>query len=93
MDIDARVRAIVCEAINEDVEALDAEASLVEEYHIDSMMALGIMVALEREFNIYIPEEEIAEFDSLTDIIELTHRHLEMARKRGPDGNDAPTAL
>lgn len=91
MDIDTRIRTIVCNAINEEPAALDPEVSLVEEYHIDSMMALGIMVALEREFAIYIPEEEIAEFDTLADIIELTHKHIEIAKnKPAGDALSAP---
>jgi acyl carrier protein len=75
MTVEEKIRNIVCNAINEDADKLDAKASLVEEYHIDSMMALGIMVALEKEFSIYIPEEDIAEFDTLEDIIELTIEH------------------
>jgi acyl carrier protein len=80
MNIDEKVRQIVCGAINEEPKELKSDASLVEEYHIDSMMALGIMVALEREFKIYIPEEDIAEFDTLEDIISLTKEHIETSK-------------
>ena len=82
MSVDEKVKKIVCEAINEEEELLKSDASLVEEYHIDSMMALGIMVALEKEFNIYIPEEDIAEFDTLEDIISLTKEHIEEAKNK-----------
>ena len=82
MNVEEKVKNIVCEAINEEFELLKNDASLVEEYHIDSMMALGIMVALEKEFNIYIPEEDIAEFDTLDDIISLTKEHIEEAKKK-----------
>ena len=82
MNIDEKVRGIVCEAINEEPKELKNNASLIEEYHIDSMMALGIMVALEREFKIYIPEEDIAEFDTLEDIILLTKEHIETAKNK-----------
>lgn len=76
-EIEARVRRIVCEAIREEPEKLSAAASLVDEYHIDSMMALGIMVALEKAFDLYIPEDEIAEFDTLEEITELTLKYVE----------------
>jgi len=82
LDIKEKVKLIVCDAINEEPDMLDPTASLVEDYHIDSMMALGIMVALEKEFDLYIPEEEIAEFDTLEDIIELTEKHIELSKKK-----------
>ncbi len=78
--IEAYVRKIVCDAIREEPGKLDPKASLVDEYHIDSMMALGIMVALEKTFDLYIPEDEIAEFDTLEEIAELTLRYVEAKR-------------
>lgn len=77
-DLFLAVRRIVCEAVREESEKLDPAVSLVDEYHIDSMMALGIMVALEKAFDLYIPEDEIAEFDTLAEIVELTRKYVAM---------------
>ncbi|MET3133686.1 acyl carrier protein [Oxalobacteraceae bacterium GrIS 1.11] len=44
--------------------------------HIDSLKALDLMSALEKNFKIKLPERELREFISLAKVVEVVERHL-----------------
>jgi acyl carrier protein len=57
------------------VEEISEDASLAE-VGIDSLMALELLVMLERTYHIEISQEELRHFTSINSVAELTARHI-----------------
>jgi acyl carrier protein len=52
---------------------------LADELGLDSLMALEVMVAVDKKYKIDIPEEEFATIRTLNDAVEVVRRHLPSA--------------
>lgn len=62
--------------------------STFEELEIDSLEGLNIVFALENEFNISIPDEEVQQIRSVREVVEKLDRLL----KAGPSGSAPASA-
>lgn len=70
-----KVKAIIAEQLDvEDVESITMETSLMRDLEADSLDAVEIMMALEDEFEITIPDEEAEEFANIGDIVDYVER-------------------
>ena len=63
--------------------------SSFEELGIDSMDAVNIVFALENEFNINVPDEEMKNIRSVRDIVEGVHK---LVSAKPPDGPEKAAA-
>ena len=77
-----RVLRIIAETQRKDPSQVTAESSF-EELGIDSMDGVNIVFALENEFNINVPDEEVKNIHSVRDMIDGVRRLVEQ--------NDAPS--
>lgn len=65
-----KVVEIIAEHLDvEDVEGVTMETSLMKDLDADSLDAVEIMMALEDEFEITIPDEEAEKFENIGDIV------------------------
>ncbi|MBE1555095.1 acyl carrier protein [Sporosarcina limicola] len=71
-----KVRAIIAEVLEVEIDEVKAETDLVEELDADSMMALEIMATIEKEFRVKIPENEIQNFTTLDAIIKIVEKEM-----------------
>ncbi|UED85082.1 acyl carrier protein [Streptomyces profundus] len=67
----AELRALVAQVLDLDEEVITDEAHFIEDLGVDSLLALELAVAMEREYEIKIESTEIAQVTSLRDIIGL----------------------
>jgi acyl carrier protein len=58
MSVEAKVREIIVEQLGVDPEQVVAEASFVDDLGADSLDTVELVMALEEEFGIEIPDEE-----------------------------------
>ena len=64
-----KVRSIVSEQLSiGDVDTITLETSLTEDLEADSLDAVEVIMALEDEFGIEIPDEEAENFKTIADI-------------------------
>ncbi|SNR97328.1 acyl carrier protein [Anaerovirgula multivorans] len=71
-----RVREIVGEQLGvSDVEAITPATSLIEDLDADSLDAVEIIMAIEDEFSVEIPDEEAEGFKNIGDIVEYVNAH------------------
>lgn len=71
-----RVREIVAEQLGIDnVEGITKQTSLMTDLEADSLDAVEIMMALEDEFDIEIPDEEAENFKNIGDICAYIESH------------------
>ena len=59
------VREIIAKAIDVDVAEVTDETDFVEDLEVDSLMALEIMVLLERRYGVKLDEGKLAEITSI----------------------------
>jgi acyl carrier protein len=87
-ELTQRVLRIIAETQRKDVSLVTIESSF-EELGIDSMDGVNIVFALENEFNISVPDEEVKTIRSVRDMVEGVRRLVGQA---GTPGSGAPAA-
>ncbi|MDR7857721.1 MAG: acyl carrier protein [Tissierella sp.] len=73
-----KVKAIIAEQLGvDDVESITGETSLMKDLEADSLDAVEIMMALEDEFGITIPDEDAEKFTNIGDIVTYVQGKVE----------------
>lgn len=70
-EIKKEVKKLVAETTKVAEKDLKEDASFVDDLGIDSMMALEVIVALEKRYRLIIPEEKIQTVRTLRDVYNL----------------------
>ena len=70
MSIEERVKKIIVEQLGVKEEDVKPEASFVEDLGADSLDTVELVMALEEEFDIEIPDEKAAEIKTVQDIVD-----------------------
>lgn len=68
-DIAERVRKIVAEQLSVEDEKITPEASFVDDLGADSLDTVELVMALEEEFEIDIPDEEAEKIITFNDVL------------------------
>ena len=69
--IENEIKAIIAKIIEVLPDKILLETDFIEELGADSMMALEIMAALEKKYDITIPEEDLPKMSNLKQVLEL----------------------
>jgi acyl carrier protein len=67
--IDQRVKDIIVEQLGVKPDQVTPEAKLIEDLGADSLDAVELVMALEEEFGIEVPDEQAEKLQSVGDII------------------------
>src|ERR1019366_5565958 len=91
-ELTQRVLRIIAETQRKDPAQVTIDSSF-EELGIDSMDGVNIVFALENEFDINVPDEEVKSIRSVRDMVDGVIRLIQMRRKSGDAAGDtAPAA-
>jgi acyl carrier protein len=75
MSIDKRVREIVAEQLERDVSEVTNEASFIDDLGADSLDIVELVMKMEEEFGIEIPDEEAEKIKTVNDVIQYIAAH------------------
>ena len=75
-DIRSDVKKLVAEITEREPEEVSDTANFIEELGIDSLMAIEMLVAVDKKYKIEITEEEFGGIKNVNDAVELVLRHL-----------------
>lgn len=75
-DIDNEIKGLIAEIIEKDPSQINPESRFVEDLGVDSMMALEILVAIEKKYKIKIPEEKLPELKTLNAAVAIAKEYL-----------------
>lgn len=64
-----KVKGIVAEQLDVEVEDIAMETSLMKDLDADSLDAVEIIMALEDEFDVEVPDEDAEAFKNIGDIV------------------------
>ncbi len=75
-DIQERVKAIIADQLGVDESDITSEASFVDDLGADSLDTVELVMALEEEFGIEIPDEEAEKIATVKDAVNYIEEHL-----------------
>ena len=76
-DLEARVKAIIAEQLGDSEDEVTPEASFVDDLGADSLDTVELVMALEEEFGIEIPDEDAEKITTVNDALTYIKEHQE----------------
>ena len=64
-----KIREIIAEQLSVDEDEIKMETSLMKDLEADSLDAVEIIMAIEEEYDIEIPDDEAEKFQNIADIV------------------------
>ena len=74
-DIETKVKEIICSQLEVTVDKLVPSASFVDDLKADSLAVVELVLALEQEFKLEIPEEDTESIKTVGDAIGYIKSH------------------
>jgi acyl carrier protein len=74
-DIVERVKRLIAENLGVNVEEVRPDASFIDDLGADSLDIVELVMAIEKEFDIEIPDEEAEEISTVQDAIDYIQGH------------------
>ena len=68
-DVDDRVRTVIASHLDVDIHGLSSETRLGEDLCVDSLTAVELLMVLEDEFDIALPEHETSSLVTFGDLL------------------------
>jgi acyl carrier protein len=75
MPVEQRVREIVAEQLERDVNEVTNAASFIDDLGADSLDIVELVMKMEEEFGIEIPDEEAEKIKTVNDVIQYIKTH------------------
>jgi acyl carrier protein len=75
MPVEQRVREIVAEQLERDVNDVTNTASFIDDLGADSLDIVELVMKMEEEFGIEIPDEEAEKIKTVNDVIQYITTH------------------
>src|SRR5689334_593160 len=79
-EIRTHVRELVAEITERDPSEVSDTALFIEDLGIDSLMAIEMLVAMDKKYKVQIPEEEFKNIKCVNDAVAIVQRHVGGAR-------------
>ena len=73
-DIQEKVKAIICEQLDVEAETVVSEASFVDDLGADSLDQVELIMAMEEEFDVSIPDEDAEKIVRVKDAVEYIEK-------------------
>mgnify|MGYP001005761920 CR=1 FL=1 len=74
-NIEAKVKEIVCTQLEVKPEQVGPEASFIDDLKADSLAVVELVLALEEEFGIEIPDEDTEQIKTVQDAVNYITNH------------------
>jgi acyl carrier protein len=72
-----KVKDIIAEQLGVDLEEINMESSFVDDLGADSLDIVELIMALETEFDLEIPDEDAEKISSVSDVVNYIKNHTE----------------
>ena len=72
-----RVKNIIADKLSVDVDEITIDSSFVDDLGADSLDIVELVMALEDEFDLEIPDEDAEKIASVSDVVEYIRAHSE----------------
>lgn len=69
MEVPAKIKEVIVEQLGVDAERVKSEASFIDDLGADSLDIVELVMAMEEEFDIEIPDEEAEKLKTVNDVV------------------------
>ncbi len=69
MEVPAKIKEVIVEQLGVDAERVKSEASFIDDLGADSLDIVELVMAMEEEFGIEIPDEEAEKLKTVNDVV------------------------
>ena len=70
------VKKLIAEVTEREPDEISDTALFADELGVDSLMAMEVMVAVDKKYKINIPEDEFATIKNVNDTVAVVQRHV-----------------
>ena len=74
-EIEVKVKELICQQLEVSDEQLKPESSFVDDLKADSLAVVELVLALEQEFNIEIPDEDTEQIKTVKNVLDYIKTH------------------
>jgi acyl carrier protein len=74
-EIESKVKELICQQLEVSEDQLKAEASFVDDLKADSLAVVELVLALEQEFDLEIPDEDTEQIKTVKNAIDYIKSH------------------
>jgi acyl carrier protein len=74
-ELEAKVKELICQQLEVSEEDLKPESSFVDDLKADSLAVVELVLALEQEFKIDIPDEDTEQIKTVKDALNYIKTH------------------
>jgi acyl carrier protein len=74
MHIETEVRALISDVARVDASAIDRDEDLVERLGVDSLQGLQMLAAVEKRFDVRLPDEDLGRLHTIARIADVVGR-------------------
>ncbi len=71
-----KVKAILVEQLSVDENIVTPDARISDDLGADSLDVMELLMTLEDEYGIFIPDEELASFETVSDIVTYMEKNM-----------------
>ncbi|HIW54277.1 MAG TPA: acyl carrier protein [Candidatus Ruthenibacterium merdigallinarum] len=64
-----RVREIICEQLDLEEDRVTLDSNILEDFEADSLDLVDLVMSLEDEFGIEVPDEQVENFHTVGDVV------------------------
>ncbi|MBE6047473.1 MAG: acyl carrier protein [Clostridium sp.] len=72
-----RIKEIIADKLSIDVEQITMDSAFVEDLNADSLDIVELIMALEDELDLEIPDEDVEKFVTVGDVVNYVKQHHE----------------
>ena len=76
MDTFERIRELLAEQLDIDEEKITMDSDILEDFEADSLDVVDMVMTLEDEFGVEIPDEDIENFHTVGDVVRFIDDNL-----------------
>ena len=77
MDVDARMGALIVEQLGVSKEEVSAQASFIDDLGADSLDIVELVMSMEEEFDVEIPDDDVEKMKTIGDAISYLKERIE----------------
>lgn len=72
-----KIRDLVVEQLGIDADMVKPETNMMKDLEADSLDAVEIILGIEEEFGLDIPDEEAEKFETVQDLVDYVEKHTD----------------
>lgn len=76
MDTFERIRELLAEQLELDADDITMDSDIMEDFDADSLDVVDMIMALEDEYNIEVPDEAVENFRTVGDVVRYVEDHI-----------------